>query len=250
MTISKPPFATRAFVNIVNGLTYEATDQGSYFSISLGSQPYNSTIQYRAYVRNRIDGSSVYGNTITWYTPKKNVYWDSGYIQSSAIYFSTTSSCTSEFKYTFGSVPSTDNEVGYIAVTGLYVEGIQQTGSNLNGCSATQTLANTSYLWWQSDSLHPDFTSGFGTTLTSGFSPNWPTGSFASRSVSLSSWGGSNISGKYFSIGTNAGSRTGGCAVGCSTTTTNGITTLNAYRMKNFIITGVQTTGGSAPGYF
>jgi hypothetical protein len=201
-------------------------------------------------VRNRIDGSSVYGNTITWYTPKKNVYWDSGYIQSSAIYFSTTSSCTSEFKYTFGSVPSTDNEVGYIAVTGLYVEGIQQTGSNLNGCSATQTLANTSYLWWQSDSLHPDFTSGFGTTLTSGFSPNWPTGSFASRSVSLSSWGGSNISGKYFSIGTNAGSRTGGCAVGCSTTTTNGITTLNAYRMKNFIITGVQTTGGSAPGYF
>ena len=202
-------------------------------------------MQYRAYVRNKhgATGESGYSNTRVWITPKKNQAWNSGYIQSSAIYFSTTASCASEFSYTFGSVPSTDDEVGYIAVNSLYVEGIQQTGTNLNGCSAaTQTLANTSFLWWQSDSLHPQFTGGFGTTLTSGFSPNWPTGSFSGRSVSITAWGGSNISGKYFSIGNNVGSRTGGCAVGCSVSSG----TLNAYRMKNFLISGVQTTGGLA----
>ena len=111
--------------------------------------------------------------------------------------------------------------------------------------SVTQTLANTSYLWWQTNSLHPDFTGGFGTTTTTGFSPNWPTGSFATRSISLTSWGGSNISGKYFSIGTNLGFRSGG-AVGCPASGA----TINAYRMKSFVLSGVQTVAGSSPGYF
>lgn len=253
LTISKPAYAQRAFVNVIGVGTYEATDQGSYFSLSISGQPFNSTIQYKAYVRTRVfaDGvttaDSSYGNTITWYTPSKGVAW-SAEVQSTAIYFSTTSSCTSEFTYTFGSVPSSDSSPGYIAVTGLSVQGIQQTGTNLNGCGAavTQTLANTSYLWWQSNSGHPDFTGGFGTSTTTGFSPNWPTGSFSTRSITFSqAWGGSSISGKYFSIGSNLGSRTGGCAVGCSTSTVGGVTSLNAYRMKSFVLTGYQTTSGS-----
>jgi len=201
------------------------------------------TEYYVAYNFNRHSEASAPSNQIRWTRPAKNQGWNSGYIRPDPIYFSTTAACTSEFAYTFGAVPSSDEEVGYIAVTGLSVDGIQQTGSGLNGCSATQTLANTGSgnLFWLSNSSHPQFTEGFGLSSTTGFSPNWGTGTFSTRSITLSAWGGSNISGKYFLVGTGVGSRTGACAVGCSVTSG----TLNAYRMKNFIITGVQTTAGS-----
>ena len=252
MTISKPSYATRAFVQLNGGTTYDSVTNsglfvlnggGTAWTFTLTGVAHNTSNTFRVYVQNRIGGQS--GDAYRyWDTPKKNQPWNSGYIQTSAIYFSTTAACTSEFRYVFGVVPSSDNEVGYIAVNSLYVEGIQQTGTNLNGCTgASQTLANTGSgnIFWQSDSAHPDFTGGFGFTLTTGFSPNWGTGTFSSRSVSLTTWGGSNISGKYFSIGSQVGSRTGGCAVGCSLSGS----TLNAYRMRNFLISGVQTTAGN-----
>jgi hypothetical protein len=206
------------------------------------------TEYYAAYNYNRHLEQSVASNQIRWTRPAKNQGWNSGYIQPDPIYFSTTASCTSEFKYTFSSVPSTEEEPGYIAVNYLYVEGIQQTGTNLNGCStAARTLANTGggNIFWQSDSFHPDFTGGLGTTTTSGFSPNWGTGTFSARALTITQFGGSSISGKFFAIGTGVGSRTGACAVGCSLGTGANAGTLNAYRMKNFLISGVQTTAGS-----
>lgn len=226
------------------------TNTGATFVLkATGSQDisgYSSdggTEYYVSYNYNRLgEASAASASELRWTRPAKNQAWNSGYIQPSAIYFSTTSACTSEFKYTFGVIPSSDEQPGYIAVNYLYVEGIQQTGTGLNGCSATQTLANTGggNIFWQSDSIHPDFTSGLGTTTTSGFSPNWGTGTFSARALSITTWGGSNISGKFFAIGTGVGSRTGACAVGCSVSSG----TLNAYRMKNFLISGVQTTTG------
>lgn len=245
LEIPQTTYSTSATL-VISGLgTFPGTLSGGNWVWSVDADDgigFNQNYSMYAFVTNRIGGSSGNSNTRTFATPKKGQPWNSGYIQPSAIYFSTTASCTSEFRYTFGGVPSSEDTVGYIAVTGLYVEGIQQTGSNLNGCSgASQTLANTTHLFWQSDSAHPDFNEGFGFTESNGFSPNWGTGSFSARSLSLTPWGGSNISGKYFAIGTNIGSRTGGCAVGCSITSG----TLNAYRMRNFIITGYQTTAGS-----
>lgn len=199
---------------------------------------------YVAYNYNRHGERSTASNQISWKRPEKGKPWDSGYIQTSAIYFSTTANCTSEFSYTFGTVPSSDNAPGYIAVNKLSVQGIQQTGTNLNGCTGMgYTVANLVHLFYASDSFHPNFTGGFGTTTTAGFSGSWPTGTFGTAtSGTLSNHGGSNISGKYFQVRTSLGSRTAGCAVGCGSTSG---TTLQTYRMKNFILEGIQTLSGT-----
>ena len=199
---------------------------------------------YVAYNYNRHGERSTASNQISWKRPEKGKPWDSGYIQTSAIYFSTTANCTSEFSYTFGTVPSSDNAPGYIAVNKLSVQGIQQTGTNLNGCTGMgYTVANLVHLFYATDSFHPNFTGGFGTTTTAGFSGSWPTGEFGTAtSGTLSNHGGSNISGKYFQVRTSLGSRTAGCAVGCGSTSG---TTLQTYRMKNFILEGIQTLSGT-----
>ena len=121
LTISKPPYAVSAFVNVIGVGTYAATDQGSYFSISLGSQPFNSTIQYRAYVRNRINGDSSYGNTVTWYTPKQNQAYSYTGRAGEWILAATNSvvnpACTSPYaSVTWGYVPPSPNDVGYIRI--------------------------------------------------------------------------------------------------------------------------------------
>jgi hypothetical protein len=202
---------------------------------------------YVAYNYNRHDEASTASNQISWKRPEKGQPWNSGYIQTSAIYFSTTANCTSEFSYTFGTVPSSDNVPGYIAVNKLSVDGVQQTGGSVNGCAFMEyTVANKTHLTWVSDSFHPDFTADiFGTSSTAGFSGSWPylNGTFGTATTgTLSNWGGSNISGKYFQVRTSLGSRTAGCAVGCGSY--NG-TTLQTYRMKNFILSGIQTLSGT-----
>jgi hypothetical protein len=200
---------------------------------------------YVAYNYNKHGSQSTASNQISWKRPEKGKPWDSGYIQTSAIYFSTTANCTSEFSYTFGTVPSSNDEPGYIAVNKLSVQGIQQTGTNLNGCAYMgYTVANLSHLTWVSDSFHPNFTADiYGTSSTAGFSGSWPNGSFGTVTTgTLSNHGGSNISGKFFQVRTSLGSRTAGCAVGCGSY--NG-TTLQTYRMKNFILEGIQTLSGT-----
>jgi hypothetical protein len=202
---------------------------------------------YVAYNYNKHGSQSTASNQISWKRPEKNQPWNSGYIQTSAIYFSTTANCTSEFSYTFGTVPSSDNTGGYIAVNQLSVDGVQQTSGSVNGCAFMQyTVANKTHLAWVSDSFHPDFTADiYGTSSTAGFSGSWPylNGTFGTATTgTLSNWGGSNISGKYFQVRTTLGSRTAGCAVGCGSY--DG-TTLQTYRMKNFILSGIQTLSGT-----
>ena len=204
------------------------------------------TEYYVAYNFNRHGEASASSNELRWTRPSKNQPWNSGYIQTSAIFFSTTASCASEFSYTFGAVPNNDNQPGYIAVSGARIDGIQATGAGQNGCSASQTLANTSYLFWGTTAAHPEF--GFGVN-NNGLETFWGTGTFTTRYGTFSAYGGSNLNSTTWSMYTNVGSRTGACAVGCSTTTVSGVTTLNAYRLKNFLLTGVQTTSGSGTGF-
>lgn len=204
-----------------------------------------STKYYYA-VASNVDGDTASSSTIQWTLPAKNQFWTSGYVQTTAIFFSNTASCASEFSYTFGSIPDNDNQPGYIAVSGARIDGVQATGANQNGCSASQTLANTAYLFWRTTSGHPEF--GFGLN-NNGLETFWGTGNFTTRYGAFSGYGGSSLTGTTWSMHSNAGSRTGACAVGCSTTTVSGVTTLNAYRLKNFLLTGIQTTYGSGTGF-
>jgi len=205
------------------------------------------TLYYVAYNFNRLGEASSPSGQLYWTRPAKNQPWNSGYIQTSPIFFSTTVSCASEFSYTFGAIPDNDNQPGYVAVSGAQIDGIQATGGTQNGCAGTtQTVANTSHLYWRTTSGHPGF--GFGLN-NSGLGTFWGIGTFSTRYGSFSSYGGSALSSTTWSMHATVGSRTGGCAVGCSTTTVGGVTTLNAYRLKNFILTGVYTTNGSGTGF-
>lgn len=120
LTVSKPSYATKAFVTVA-GATYEATDQGTYFSLSIGGQPFNSTRQYTAVLQNRLGGTSGNGNTITWYTPKQNQYYAITARSGEWILAATNSvvnpACPSPYAgVTWGYVPPSPNDVGYVRI--------------------------------------------------------------------------------------------------------------------------------------
>lgn len=122
LTISKPAYATRAFVQVNGGTIYEATDNGSYFSISIGSQAYNSTHTYRCYVQNRLDQAS--GSAYRyWTTPSKNQTYNyvgkSGEFVVAATNSSLDSCAAGSYAVTFGYVPSSDDVPGYIRIDGI-----------------------------------------------------------------------------------------------------------------------------------
>jgi hypothetical protein len=202
-----------------------------------------ATSYYVAYNYNKHGSQSAASNEIYWTRPAKNTDWSVA-DETSAIYFSSTESFTSEFRYVFGGgIPDDNDAPGYYDVRSLAVAGIQQTGTNLNGCSGvTSTLANTSYLFWQTTSAHPDF--GYGLN-NGGLSAHWTTGNFTTRSVTLTTYGGSALNNTVWNVHTTVGYRTASGAVGC----TAGSTGLNGYRMKNFVISGKRTTNGSGTGF-
>lgn len=228
-----PAYATSATL-VMGGNTYATTVNGSgNFAWSIGSLSHNATYSFYAYVTNRIgESSSSNSNTRTWVTPKKNEYWNSGFIQPNPIFFSNPQACTSEFRYVFGDVPNSDNEVGYIRVTSVSVDGIQSFEA-----FDIPTTANTTYLSW----VIPN--GGYTLNLTnSGFSPNWGTGTYTTRTLSGLSIGGNSLDNQVWQILTSLGSRNGDCSVNPSV---GGTGSYNLYKMKNFIIAGVQTTAGS-----
>jgi hypothetical protein len=230
--------------------TMPNNDNGALFvTKATGSQDisgYTSdggTEYYAAYNYNRHGEQSVASNQIYWTRPQKDVDWSVA-DETSAIYFSDTQSFTSEFRYVFGGgIPDDNNVPGYYDVRSLAVDGIQQTGTNLNGCSGVvRTLANTSTLYWQTTSAHPDFYAGYSNV---GWTTHWPTGSFSTRSVTLTTYGGSALNNTVWNVHTTIGYRTGSGAVGCPSSGT----TLNGFRMKNFVISGKRTTTGSGTGF-
>lgn len=228
LTISKPSYAVSAFVNVIGVGTYAATDQGSYFSISLGSQPFNSTIQYRAYVRNRINGDSSYGNTVTWYTPKQNQAYSYTGRAGEWILAATNSvvnpACTSpSASITWGYVPPSPNDVGYIRID--YV-GVQlKTG----GFSNTVT----DYLYFSTPAGN----------VSSSLAANTDA-SYSLRYDSISV-GGSSLSGGTIALnflwvdGNPSGSAARLYSDFC---VANGS---NWFYAKDFYVQGVQTTAGS-----
>ena len=229
LTITKPSYAVSAFVNVIGVGTYQATDQGSYFSISLGSQPFNSTIQYRAYVRNRINGDSSYGNTVTWYTPKQNQAYSYTGVSGEFVLAATNSSlngCSpSSASITWGYVPPSPDDVGYIRID--YVGVQMKTG----GFSNTVT----DYLYFS----YP------GGTIASSLSPN--TDASYSLRYDAISVGGSSLSGGTIALNflwvngnpTGSAARIANSGFGCLP---NGSSWFYA---KDFYVSGVQTTGGS-----
>jgi hypothetical protein len=229
LTVSKETYATSAYVEVIGVGTYQATDQGSYFSLSLGGQPFNSTIQYRAYVRNRLGaiGQSGYGNTVTWYTPKQNQYYHvtgrAGEWQLAATNSILEPACPSPYaSVTWGYVPPSPNDVGYVRID--YV-GVQlKTG----GFSNTVT----DYLFFS--------------TPTGNVSSSLVANTDASYSLRFDSI---NVGGSSLSGGTIAlnflwvdGNPAGSAARISSWCVPNGN---NWFWAKEFYVQGVQTTAGS-----
>lgn len=247
--VYQPNFATTAYVevssdNFANYITYNNVSHPSIvaydgvhsrWAFSLGSQAYNSTIKYRAYVRNKhgATGESLYSSVRTWVTPKKNQPWNSGYDNPNATFFTTTASCTSEFRIGFGDVPATDDIVGYIKVTSAQVDGIQSYEAY-----GIPTNSNTSWLYWYIPN------GGYGYNLTqTGFSPNW-TAAYSTRSITGLSIGGNDLDNQIWEIRSALGSRTAGCEVNFTINGTAPNQSYNVHKMKNFILYGVNTTGG------
>lgn len=245
MTISKAYPAESVVVNVSGGgasANYDSqvdtsnfVDNGTYWTFTVQYQSYNTTYTYKAYTKNRIGGQSSFSNTITWNTPKKNQYWNSGYDNPDPTFFTTTATCTSEFRIGFGDVPASDDSVGYIRVTSASVSGIQSFEAY-----DIPTTANTGFLYWYIPN------GGYTNNLTqTGFSPNWGTGSYSTRSITGLSIGGNSLDNLVWEVQTTLGSRTAGCAVNFSISGSS----YNVYKMKNFILEGVQTTAGSGTGF-
>jgi hypothetical protein len=246
--VSQPSYADYAYVEVSsdNFVSYTTYDNVSHSSVvaydgvnsrwafSLGGQAYNSTIKYRAYVRNKhgATGESGYSSVRTWVTPKKNEPWNSGYDNPDATFFTTTASCASEFQLSFGDVPATDDIVGYIKVTSASVDGIQSTEYG------TLTNANTSWLAWYIPNGGYDFNA-----TTTGLSPNWTAGVWTTRTISGLSIGGNSLDNQTWQIASSLGSRQGDCSV-LFTLSSGPNQTWNVHKMKNFILKGVNTTGG------
>lgn len=232
MTI--PSYAVDFFVQYTSdGFASYGTAQftgtsGGYKTGSIGSQPYNSTMQYRAYVRNKHGYWSSYSNTRVWITPKKNQTYVNTYLSGEFVLAATNSALSGcsppPTSLTFGSIPATDDSVGYVRID--YV-GVQlKTG----GFSNTVT----SYLYFS----YP------GGTASTSLSPN--TDATYSLRVETISVGGSTLSNGTITLNFlwDAGGAAGSAArlassiYGC---VPNGN---NWFYAKDLYVQGVQTTGG------
>jgi len=261
LTFSKPTYASSGFVVVSSSTggatgtgTYAATLAGSTFSVSIGSQSYNATYTYRAYVRTRLfaDGvttaDSGLGNTKTWVTPKKDVakVWrgsDFGQTYySDYTYVIPTNVCEpARLAITFGSsgIGATPNDVGYqrVDLIGAYF----RCGNTLKRPSDLANfdraaLCNTTNLRFSfstigsegtQDAARPDIYGGAGSLGV--------TDSFLYRYVSV---GGTALHNKvFFATSTTLGKPwNSGCVLSLVG---------DYFAGKVIELTGVETTGGS-----
>ena len=232
MNISKPQYATAAYVNIVGYGIQAATDQGGYFSITLNYQPYNATIEYKAYVINRLSQQSSYGNSIYWNTPKQNMPYNYTGRAGEWILAATNSvvnpACASPYAgITWGYVPPNVGDVGYIRID--YV-GVQlKTG----GFSNTVT----DYLYFSTPA--GNVSSSLEANTDASYSLR-----YNSISVGGSSLSGGTIALNYLWVDGNppasaARLYTGFCVANGS----------NWFWAKDFYVQGVTTLPGSGTGF-
>jgi len=233
MTI--PTYATSATL-VVSGVgSYAATSSGGNFTWSIGSLQHNQTYTFYAYVTNRISENSTNSNTRTWVTPKKNQVYQvvpNGYgDRFLAATNSSLSGCSPSSEIaSFGYIPSSDNEVGYINITTV--------GVQIKSGGFSNTVTEYLYFEWPGGS-----TKNYG--ASSALNDN--TGSTYSLRAQSISVGGSTLSGGQIKLtfewvdGAPAGSaaRIAEGGFGCLP---NGS---NYFLVRGFYVEGVQTTAGS-----
>jgi hypothetical protein len=203
-------------------------------------------------VRNRLDGptdASGYGNTITWYTPKKNVskVWrgsDFGQAQyhPDFTYVIPTNACEpSRLAYTFGptGIAATEDEVGYARVD--YMQAVFKCGNYLKRPSDNTNfnvtaLCNTSNLRFSYATVGSEGTQN-AARPTDVFGNLVSLGATETTLVRIVSVGGTALHNKVFWATATAGKGwNSGCVLSLSGDYWSG---------KLMELYGVETTGGS-----
>jgi hypothetical protein len=273
LTFSKPTYASSGFVVVSSSTggatgtgTFAATLSGSTFSVSIGSQSYNATYTYRAYVRTRLfaDGvttaDSGLSNTKTWNTPQKNVprTWTADSFGLTTNYTGYTyviprNSCE-QFRLAVrfpSSVPNSPDTVGYMRVdymTATFRCNVQlkRPSDNANfqvsGTTASLTsLCNTTNLNFS----YATYVNSSTIEYLDSVRPNigYPTFSQPNLGASDQNWyrivsvGGASLNNKVFFADSSTGkSWNSGCSLSLKGDYFSG---------KNMSVVGVETIPGS-----
>ena len=244
LILSQPSYGSVAYVevstssNFSGATTYNSSthptivtyDNGlSRWLVSIGSQAFNSTYYYRAYVRNKhgATGESGYSGTRTWVTVKKEIDWSISDATEVLIGDSEdppTGSCAAA-NYRIGIVMSGvsqyDYQVGYKRVTGISAE---------LACGETCNMRPTGYnTAWKIPS-GTEYTTGLLTTLGS---------SFQKREVTGLNITGLAVNGTFYLRTPSSWPKTSSGTFGCLPYNGDNI------KGKNFKLVGKETQAGS-----
>lgn len=240
MEISENNFST--FTTLNSFLHYASfypdnTNNRYLFNYSSG---FNKTYYFRAYYKNDVSVNSSYSNTLVWNTPQKGLTYTafSATGEFNEFIIAATNSALGtcspgDYSITFGYVPPSSDDVGYINITSMGVQ-IKR---------FAQFTVSSTYLYIS----YPDGTFGLGPAQApDGFHPT--ANSLRYKAINL---GGSSISNKTFKLnhiyidGDNvSAARFLNSGFGCFP---NGN---NAFFGKGFYVQGTRTGPGSSPTYF
>ena len=244
LILSQPSYGAVAYVevstnsNLSGATTYNSSthptivtyDNGlSRWLVSIGSQAFNSTYYYRAYVRNKhgATGESGYSGTRTWVTVKKEIDWsisDATEVLVGDSEDPPTGSCASA-NYRIGIVMSGvsqyDYQVGYKRVTKISAE---------LACGATCNMRPTGYTTAWKIPSGTEYTTGLLTTLDS---------PFQTREVTGLNITGLAVNGTFYLRTPSTWPKTSSGTFGCLPY--NG----DYIKGKNFTLTGKETQAGS-----
>jgi hypothetical protein len=244
LILSQPSYGDVAYVevstnsNFSGATTYNSSthptivayDNGlSRWLVSIGSQAFNSTYYYRAYVRNKhgATGESGYSGTRTWVTVKKEIDWSISDATEVLIGDSEdppTGSCANA-NYRIGIVMSGvsqhDYQVGYKRVTKISAE---------LACGATCNLRPTGYTTAWKIPSGTEYTTGLSGTLDA---------PFETREVTGLNITGLAVNGTFYLRTPSSWPKTSSGGFGCLPY--NG----DYIKGRNFTLTGKETQAGS-----
>jgi hypothetical protein len=239
MEISENNFSTSSTLNSITHFSAFYPDNANNRFLFNYASGFNKTYYFRAYYQNDVGVNSSYSNTLVWNTPQKGLAYTAYSATGEFAEFniaatnSAVPGCSpGDYSITFGYVPPSSDDVGYINITSMGVQIKRY---------VTFTVSS-SYLYFS----YPGGTFGLGSAQApEGFYPTANSLRFTSINV-----GGSSISGQTFRLnyihdGTNSGAaRFANQGYGCLP---NGN---NAYYGKALYVQGTYTGAGSSPGYF
>jgi hypothetical protein len=244
LILSQPSYGDFAYVevstnsNFSGATTYNSSthptivayDNGlSRWLVSIGSQAFNSTYYYRAYVRNKhgATGESGYSGTRTWVTVKKEIDWsisDGTEVLLGDSEDPPTGSCANA-NYRIGIVMSGvsqyDYQVGYKRVTKISAE---------LACGQTCNLRPTGYTTAWKIPSGTEYTTGLSGTLGA---------PFETREVTGLNITGLAVNGTFYLRTPSSWPKTSSGGFGCLPYNGDNI------KGKNFTLTGKETQAGS-----